>query len=358
MPRFHELLVTDVRKTTRDAAVVSLQPKDPARFAFVAGQYLTFRHLTEDGEELRRSYSLCSAPDDATLQVGIKRVEGGQFSTWANDHLKTGMTLHALAPQGSFHRPLPATDGGSSARAYLAFAVGSGITPILSILKTLLTEEPGSRFTLVFANRSINTIMFRDELEDLKNRFLGRLNIVHILKTSADEADLFQGRLDREKCDALLDRWIDTTGITSAYICGPEPMMLDIAASLRSHGLSDAQIRFELFGSAPKVRRARTDQTSATSAGVQALITLDGATSELTTDRDTSLLDTALNNGLDAPYACKAGVCSTCKCKISSGEVEMVANHALEDYEVTGGYVLACQSFALSASVSVVFEDH
>ena len=353
MSRFHELVVTEVRKTTRDASVVSLRAKDPARFDFVAGQYLTFRHQTDTGEELRRSYSLCSAPGDGILQVGIKRVEGGVFSTWANESLHAGMTLEAMEPMGSFHR---ATEESDTARSYLAFAVGSGITPILSILNTLLSEEPKSRFTLVFANRSINTIMFRDELEDLKNRFLGRLNIVHILKTSADEAELFQGRLDRAKCDDLLDRWIDTASVDRAYICGPEPMMLDIAASLREHGLSDEHIRFELFGTAPPRRKSTT--ASAQNSGVQATITLDGATSEIGTNRETSILDTALNNGLDAPFACKAGVCSTCKCKVTSGEVEMVANHALEDYEVAGGYVLSCQSFAVSEAVSVVYEDH
>lgn len=353
MSRFHELVVTEVRKTTRDASVVSLRAKDPARFDFIAGQYLTFRHQTATGEELRRSYSLCSAPGDGVLQVGIKRVEGGIFSTWANENLRPGMTLEAMEPLGSFHRAFDETD---TARSYLAFAVGSGITPILSILKTLLTDEPNSRFTLVFANRSINTIMFRDELEDLKNRFLGRLNIVHILKTSADEAELFQGRLDREKCDELLERWIDAESVDRAYICGPEPMMLDIAASLREHGLSDAQIRFELFGSTPRPRK--TTPISVQSSGVQATLTLDGATAEITTNRETSILDTALNNGMDAPFACKAGVCSTCKCKVIRGEVEMVANHALEDYEVADGYVLACQSFAVSDAVSVVFEDH
>ena len=353
MSRFHELVVTEVRKTTRDASVVSLRAKDRARFDFVAGQYLTFRHQTDTGEELRRSYSLCSAPGDGVLQVGIKRVEGGVFSTWANESLQAGMTLEAMEPMGSFHR---ATEEPDAARSYLAFAVGSGITPILSILKTLLSEELKSRFTLVFANRSINTIMFRDELEDLKNRFLGRLNIVHILKTSADEAELFQGRLDRAKCDDLLDRWIDTASVDRAYICGPEPMMQDIAASLREHGLSDEHIRFELFGTAPPRRKANT--ASAQNSGVQATITLDGATSETATNRETSILDTALNNGLDAPFACKAGVCSTCKCKVTSGEVEMVANHALEDYEVAGGYVLSCQSFAVSEAVSVVYEDH
>lgn len=353
MARFHELLVTEVRKTTREASVVSLQPRDPSHFDFVPGQYLTFRHSGDSGEDLRRSYSLCSAPGDSVLQVGIKRVEGGQFSTWANETLRAGMTLEAMTPMGGFH--LPFTD--TEPRHYLAFAVGSGITPILSIMQALLNEEPHSRFTLVFANRSINTIMFRDELEDLKNRFLGRLNIVHILKTGGDDAALFQGRLDRAKCDALLERWIDASSVDRAYICGPEPMMVEIAASLRATGLDDENIRFELFGSAAKTPRRQSTQARDTDQ-VTATLTLDGATSEVSTTRDTSILDTALENGLDAPFACKAGVCSTCKCRVLSGEVEMVANHALEDYEVADGYVLSCQSFAVSPAVSVVYEDH
>ena len=356
MSRFHELLVTEVRKTTREASVVSLQPRDPARFEFAPGQYLTFRHITESGEDLRRSYSLCSAPHEGLLQVGIKRVEDGLFSTWANETLHAGMMLEAMEPMGGFHQPLAP---GTAPHHYLAFAVGSGITPVLSIIKALLTQEPECRFTLVFANRSINTIMFRDELEDLKNHYLGRLNIVHILKTGGDEAALFQGRLDRTKCDELLERWIDLQSVDRAYICGPEPMMLEIAASLRARGLDDEQIRFELFGSAPRSRHPRQIKVKGTGDNrVTASVTLDGATSDVSTTRETSILDTALENGLDAPYACKAGVCSTCKCKVVRGEVEMIANHALEDYEVAGGYVLSCQAYAVSEAVSVVYEDH
>ncbi|MAV47076.1 MAG: phenylacetic acid degradation protein [Alphaproteobacteria bacterium TMED89] len=357
MSRFHKLLVTDVRKTTREASIVSLQPEDAARFEFefVPGQYLTFRHSSDEGEELRRSYSLCSAPDEGVLQVGVKKVEGGVFSTWVNETLKPGMTLEAMPPMGGFHQPFDTP----APRQFLAFAVGSGITPILSIMKALLTDQPQNRFALVFANRSINTIMFRDELEDLKNRFLGRMNIVHILKTGGDDAALFQGRLDRAKCDQLLAHWIDARAVDRAYICGPEPMMHDIAASLREQGLNETQIRFELFGSTPKPRRSAARSSKApTTDRVAATLTLDGATSEVGTTRDISILDTALQNGLDAPFACKAGVCSTCKCKVLAGEVEMVANHALEDYEVADGYVLSCQAFAVSDAVSVVYEDH
>jgi len=357
MARFHKLTVTGLRKTIRDAVVVTLTP-DPAdadAFDFIPGQYLTFRREF-DGEELRRSYSICSGKDDGVIQVGIKRVEGGAFSTWANEELKLGDTLEAMAPAGNFHTPLEP----NAARQYVAFAGGSGITPILSILKTTLAREPQSEFTLVYANKAVSSIMFREELEDLKNTYLQRLTILHILETDAQEIDLFTGILDRKKCDLLFRHWVDIRNIDTAFICGPEPMMLTIAEALRAHGVEDGQIKFELFASAqPGRAKPRPHSTQAANSANTATVkvTLDGSTRTITMGKDQSILEAAVSNAIDAPFACKAGVCSTCRCRVIEGEVDMIANHALEDYEVEKGYILSCQSYPLSDHVVVDYDQ-
>ncbi|KII14419.1 2Fe-2S iron-sulfur cluster-binding protein [Phaeobacter sp. S60] len=357
MARFHDLEVTDVRKTIRDAVVVTLKPTGGAaeEFDFTQGQYLTFRR-DFDGEELRRSYSICAGRGEGILQVGIKRVDGGAFSTWANTELKPGDTLQAMPPMGTFFTPLDA----SAEKHYLGFAGGSGITPVLSILKTTLAAEPNASFTLVYANKGVNTIMFREELEDLKNLYMGRLNVIHVLESDAQEIDLFTGLVTEDKCAQLFEHWIDIKSVDTAFICGPEPMMLGIASALRTAGLSDSQIKFELFASAQPGRAKRTVTASDATSGAnqtKAAITLDGATQTIEMGKDMTLLDAALENAMDAPYACKAGVCSTCRCKVLEGEVEMVANHALEDYEVEKGYVLSCQAYPLSDKVVVDYDQ-
>lgn len=355
MARFHQLSVTDVQKTIRDAVVVSLKPVNGGDFDFIQGQYLTFRQ-DFDGIEVRRSYSICSGKDDGTLQVGIKKVDGGAFSTWANETLATGMVVEAMEPAGSFHTPITPTEG----RNYLGFAGGSGITPVLSILRTVLGREADSTFTLVYANRGVNSIMFHEELEDLKNRYMQRLTVIHILESDAQDIDLFTGRIDADKCKALFSNWIDIESIDTSFICGPEPMMLAIAAALRDHGLTDDRIKFELFASAQPgrlKRKASSADTGTQAKSTEATITMDGSARSFTMDKDQTILDAALENALDAPFACKAGVCSTCKCRVLEGEVEMIANHALEDYEVEQGYVLSCQSFPVSDRVVVDYDQ-
>jgi ring-1,2-phenylacetyl-CoA epoxidase subunit PaaE len=355
MARFHPLTVTDVRKTIRDAVVVTLKAEQGAAFDFIQGQYLTFRR-DFDGTELRRSYSICAGPDDGILQVGIKRVEGGAFSTWANEELTAGMQIDAMPPMGNFHTPLTP----DQPKSYLAFAGGSGITPVLSILKTTLAREPQSQFTLVYANRRVNTIMFREDLEDLKNTYMNRLTVIHVLESDAQDIDLFTGRIDEAKCAALFESWIDVSAIDTAFICGPEPMMLGIASSLRSHGMRDDAIKFELFASGQPGQLPQRVASAAAKghAETQVTATLDGAAQSFTMRRDQSVLDAALENTLDAPYACKAGVCSTCKCKLIAGEVEMLANHALEDYEVEAGYILSCQSYPVTDDIIVDYDAH
>lgn len=358
MVRFLPLTVTDVRRDTRDAVVVTLKPEDASRadFTFVQGQYLTFRKHFDD-EEVRRSYSICSGLDDGDLRVAIKRVDGGLFSTWANEKLVKGDVLHAMAPMGMFHTPLDP----QAVKSYLAFAAGSGITPVLSLLKTVLVREPKCRFTLVYANRSANSIMFREELEDLKNGYLGRLSMLHILESQSQDMDLFAGRIDAGKCDRLFQHLIDIKSIDTAFICGPEPMMLVCAAALKKHHLRDDQIKFELFASSRRSKCAKKIGATAVSnkdAECEVTVVLDGTSRVFKMPkRGKSLLDAALENSVDAPYACKAGVCSTCRAMIVEGSADMEANHALEDYEVKRGYVLTCQCTPLTDKIVVSFDQ-
>ena len=357
MAQFHPLRVSDIRRDTRDSVVLTLEPpKDAAdEFMYIQGQYLTFRREF-DGEELRRSYSICSGVEDNLLRVGIKKVDGGWFSSFANDDLKVGDTLEAMKPMGNFHAPLKSQE----ARHYLGFAGGSGITPLISIIKTVLRAEPKSTFTLVYGNRAANSIMFREELEDLKNTNMGRFNIIHMLETEAD-IDLFSGRLDREKCDALFGAWVDVKGADLAFICGPEPMMLAVADALKANGMADSAIKFELFASAQPgkaKKRAAPVEGAGASDVCKATIVLDGVRREVEINKQgQSVLDAALGASLGAPFACKAGVCSTCRAKVIEGETEMEANYALEDYEVDRGYVLTCQCYPLSDTLVVDYDQ-
>ena len=358
MAQFYPLRVADVRRDTRDSVVVTLEPpgEHKDKFAFIQGQYLTFRH-TFDGEEMRRSYSICAGRNEGTLRVGIKKVDGGWFSTWANEELKVGDTLEAMKPMGNFHAPLDP----ARARNYLGFAGGSGITPLVSIIKTVLAEEPKSSFTLAYGNRSVNAIMFREELEDLKNSHMGRFSIVHVLESEAPDIDLFSGILNREKCDALFEHWLNIAAADYAFICGPEPMMLAVADALKARGFPEAKIKFELFASAqPGKAREKAAIAGGASKGAMcaATIILDGATRSFDMPKaGQSVLEAALAAKLDAPFACKAGVCSTCRAKVIEGEVEMEANYALEDYEVRRGYVLTCQSHPVSDRLIVDYDQ-
>ena len=354
--RFQTLTVTDIHKTIRDAVVVTLKPDTPDAFTFTQGQYLTFKR-DFDGVELRRNYSICTGLDDDKIQIGIKRVDGGAFSTWANSTLKIGDRLEAMPPAGRFHAPIEP----DATKHYLGVAGGSGITPVLSILRTVLAREPKARFTLLYANQALSTIMFREELEDLKNLYLGRLNVIHILESDSQDIDLFTGRLTPEKCAQLFDLWIDPGSLDVAFICGPEPMMLTVSAALEQAGMAKDAIKVELFKSAQTGRLPQpvtpTDP-AVLAAGCQATVTLDGRTSTLRIPRDGTRLIDALNaQAMDAPFSCKAGVCSTCRAKVIEGDYEMVTNHALEDYEVRAGYVLTCQCVPLGDTLVVDYDQ-
>lgn len=353
MAKFIPLTVTHIHRTTADAVSLRLTPTDGSSLPFTQGQYLTFRQEI-DGVELRRAYSISAGITDGTLEVGIKKVRGGAFSTWANETLKVGDTIEALSPMGTFHTPLKP----EARHHYIGFAIGSGITPILSILRSTLAVEPNSRFTLIYANRTARDVMFREELEDLKNENLTRLNIVHILKNDPTGIDLFTGRIDAAKLDAMFAQWIDVETADAAFICGPESATETIADRLSHHGMAREAIKYELFAAAQHGQLPQSTLHEDTATTTTATIIVDGTAQDVDIAPGETILTAALRAGLDAPYACKAGVCSTCMCKVLNGDAQMITNHALEDYEVARGMVLSCQALPIGDKITVEYQDH
>lgn len=359
MSKFHTLTIREVRPETRDTVSVAFAVPEDLRdsFCYTQGQHLVMRTRI-DGEEVRRSYSICSAVSDNDLRVAIKRIPGGMFSSFANEQLKVGDTLEVMPPAGHFSIALDPARAGN----YLAVAAGSGITPIMSIVKTTLETEPDSRFTLIYGNRSSAATIFREQLEDLKNQYLDRLNLIFVFSREQQDIDLYNGRIDAAKCDALFSRWLDVPNLDAAFICGPQEMTEAVRDALRRHDLIAERIHYELFtagtpGASAQKREARA---AAQSEGAVSQVTVvsDGRSMTFDLARNTqSVLDAGNAHGMDLPYSCKAGVCSTCKCKVIEGEVEMDANFALEDYEVAAGYVLSCQSFPVSDKVVLDFDQ-
>jgi len=357
MSKFYPLTVAKVKHETRDAIAVTfaVPPELKTTFAYQQGQHLTLRALI-DGEDVRRSYSICSAVQDETLRVAIKRTPGGLFSSWANEQLQPGATLDVMPPMGHFNVPLDA----ESERHYLAFAAGSGITPILSIIKTTLLAEPKSRFTLVYGNRASSSVIFRDELTDLKDVYMGRLKLVYVMSREQQDIELFNGRITGEKCSAFLKHWIDIQDIDVAFVCGPEDMMHGVSKSLQDAGLPKERIRIELFAaSIPKHEHKPRPVVEGARHQTEVTVIMDGSAASFTMDKDKeSILDAGLRAGIDMRYSCKGGVCSTCRCKVVEGNVEMDVNYALEDYEVARGFVLSCQAFPITDKLIVDFDQH
>lgn len=358
MSKFHPLTVSNVKPETRDAIVVTFDvPKElQDAYRYAQGQHLTLRAMIND-EDVRRSYSICSAVQESALRVAIKRTQGGVFSTWANDTLKPGTVIDVMPPMGHFNTPL---DPGAR-KHYLAFAAGSGITPMLSIIKTTLVAEPHSRFTLFYGNRASSTVIFKDELAELKDAYLDRLQIVHVLSREQQDIDLFNGRINKEKCDQFFKAWIKLAEIDTAFICGPETMMRDVSDALQENGLAKENIKVELFAaSVPKRQHVPHARDIPGKHDCEVTLVIDGAQVSFTMEKDKeSVLDAALKQGIDMRYSCKAGVCSTCRCKVVEGKVDMDANYALEDYEIARGFALSCQSFPISDRLVMDFDqDH
>lgn len=358
MNQFYSLKVASVAKNTRDAVVVTFDVPGELdeKFAFRPGQYLTLR-TSVDGEELRRSYSICAAPSDRQLRVAIKRLNDGAFSSWANQHLEAGQSLEVMPPDGNFTVEFSP----ANARRYVAFAVGSGITPILSLVKTALDTELESSFTLFFGNRASSAVLFREEIEDIKNRYMTRFSLVYVMSREHQDIELFNGRLDGDKATQLLSVWMDPSTIDYAFVCGPQDMTESVTKALMDKGIDKSRIKFELFGSPKGPRALRTGQEARKAPGrdlCEVTVIQDGVTRTLSIEKNKdSVLDSALAQGIELPYSCKGGVCSTCRCKVIEGEVDMDANFALEDYEVARGFVLCCQSFPVSDNLVIDFDQ-
>ncbi|HUA08020.1 MAG TPA: 2Fe-2S iron-sulfur cluster-binding protein [Candidatus Acidoferrales bacterium] len=350
---FYKLPVRHVRKDTRDAIVVEFAVPAHLRdtFAYTQGQYLTLR-TSIGGEEERRSYSICASPRSGRVRVAIKRVEDGVFSSWAHGALHEGDEIEVAAPAGRFFVPLDP----ARARGYLAVAAGSGITPVLSLIETTLEIEPKSRFTLVYGNRSASSTMFREELQHLKDRYLDRLALVFVTSRERQEIDAFNGRIDRERMLTLCNGWIDLAAIDYAFICGPESMMEGVAAALDERGFPREHVIIERFVTAARSPRSARAPRGAGSVQkiAHASVVLDGTVRTFEIRKDTeSVLEAGLRQGIDLPFSCKGGVCSTCRAQLTAGEVDMDVHFALEDYEVRAGVVLMCQSHPVSEEIAL-----
>ncbi len=357
-PTFHSLTIREVRRETPDAISVRFAVPAALRdaYAFTQGQFVTLKARI-DGEELRRSYSLCCAVSDyvrdGELRVGIKRIEGGRFSSFADRTFRPGMALEVMTPDGRFFTSLAA----EQRKHYVAFAGGSGITPVLSIIKSVLEAEPRSRFTLVYGNRAIGAIMFAEELEELKNRYLGRLSLYHVISDEPQEVELFNGLMDAAKCAQFLDTLIPAASIDEAFICGPAPMMDAAEAALLAAGVARAKIHVERFGTPlPQAGPRKVAAAGAATAEVH-LIQHGKARVLQVPFEGQPVLDAGMAAGLDLPFACKAGVCCTCRARVLEGEVRMERNFSLEAHETARGFVLTCQSHPVSAKVVISYDE-
>ena len=355
-PRFHELKVAAIARETPEAVAVAFDIPDDLKdaFAFRPGQYLTLA-AEIDGQEARRSYSICSAPGEATLRVGVKRVADGRFSSFVNEQLSVGDTIRVMPPEGRF------TSLAGERHDYILIAAGSGITPMLSIAKTVLAHEPDSTVTLIYGNRSTDTIMFREELEDLKDRHMRRFSVIHLLSREAQDVELFNGRIDGTRIAALAERGlIDPATADGVFLCGPGEMIDDVSATLRGLGVEEDRVRFERFtpsGDAPKPRPRSAQAQKAVEEGVRVEVVLDGVRRSFPmSGADATVLDAAHRAGLEIPYSCAGGMCCTCRCRVTEGEAEMAVNYSLQPWEIEAGFTLACQTRPTSEKLVLDFD--
>ncbi|HET6254438.1 MAG TPA: 1,2-phenylacetyl-CoA epoxidase subunit PaaE [Puia sp.] len=358
---FRTLKIGDVRRETAECISVAFTVPEAFReeFQFFQGQNITLR-VRMGEEEVRRSYSICSSPLEGELRVAIKKVEGGRFSTWANERLAPGHELEVLPPSGRFYTEL----GPGNRKRYLAFAAGSGITPVISLIKTTLAVEPESSFTLVYGNRNRLSILFREELEALKNRYIDRFSLYHILSREEMDIPLYRGRIDTEKCAELCGKLIELSAMDEVFLCGPEQMIFSVKDWLEGQGVERRKIHFELFHTLDgggAVRRSVVAEGGATvrhGEVSRVTVRLDGMSHTFDLPFEgASVLETALMEGVDLPFACKGGVCSTCRARLLEGKVEMDANYALEADELAAGFILTCQSHPRSGRVVIDFDS-
>ena len=355
MKHFHSLSVKEVRKETADCVSVCFSvPQDlTGIFSFTHGQNLTLKIML-DGEEQRRSYSICTSPLDNELRVAIKKVEGGKFSTWANEQLKAGDQIDVMPATGKFNTPLNI----ANKKSYVAFAAGSGITPIFSIIKTTLLTEPQSEFTLIYGNRNRNSIVFKEQLEALKDKFLSRFRVIHILSRERSESSINAGRIDKEKLEQL-GKLISYQTTDDFFICGPEAMLFCVKNFLEAKGINQKKIHFELFTTPGQKKAVSSEPLAVSNSGPKSSVTikLDGRSFEFDLGfNDENILDAALKQGADLPFACKGGVCATCKARLLEGEVDMDVHWGLEHEEMDQGYILTCQSHPKTEKVVIDFD--
>jgi ring-1,2-phenylacetyl-CoA epoxidase subunit PaaE len=354
LSKFHSIRIASIERDTRDAVVVTFDVpahlRDACRFA--AGQHLTLRTQL-GGADLRRSYSIC-APEGDALRIAVKRAPGGTFSAFANEVLQRGDRIDVMAPMGHF--TLQPSDG--QPRHYLGVAAGSGITPLVSLVATALAADARTRFTLIYGNRASSTVMFRDALAALKDQYLDRFNLVHVLSREAQDIELLHGRIDRAKADALFERWVRVDDVDAAFLCGPDAMMEAVRGSLIAHGVAPECVRVERFAaSIPKHTHVVRPLAVDANAQCEITVVVDGARRTFAADKGReNVIDAGLRQGVELPYSCKGGVCSTCRCLLVEGEVDMDVNFALEDYEVARGFVLACQSYPVTDKVTLDFD--
>lgn len=354
---FYLLRVRDIKHETRDAVTVTFDvpPELDAKFRFIQGQYLTLRARI-NGEEVRRSYSIASAVHDGLLRVVVKRTPGGVFSNWVIDNVKPGDELEVMPPLGRFHVPLAP----HNQKHYVAFAAGSGITPIFSIIKTTLLTEPDSSFTLFYGNRSSSTVIFREELAELKDLFMDRFSLVHILSREHQDVDIFNGRINAQKAEELLRRLCPLEQVDTIFLCGPQEMIENVSAKLKSLGFPASRIKIELFtvDGAERENKSKAAATTDT-AEADVTLTLDGVQHRFSMEkRGETVLDAGLRRGIDLPHSCKSGICATCRAKLVSGQVDMDVHYALEDYEIAQGFILTCQSHPVTDNIVVDFDQH
>ncbi len=355
MAKFHTLEVKDIYKDTEDCSVIDFTIPEELKsvFKYKQGQYLTLRTTIND-EDLRRSYSLCSSPIDNEWKVAVKQIPEGKFSTFVNQTLKKGDTLEVMKPMGRFGTAISETP-----KNYIVFTAGSGITPILSMIKTHLAKEPNSTFKLFYLNRTVKSIIFKEEIEQLRNQYFGRLEVCYFLTKEFRDIDLFNGRFTREKLATIFDKLVDVSEMDECFLCGPEEMIFMVKEELVKAGMPSENIHFELFvtGLSKENSPASKPVVNQKTEGVAVTI-IDGGKEfhfDMTKDYN-NILDAALGAGADLPFACKGGVCATCKCKVMEGEVAMKVNYALEEDEVSKNYVLSCQSVPLTESVKLNFD--
>ncbi|PLW82372.1 phenylacetate-CoA oxygenase/reductase subunit PaaK [Kineobactrum sediminis] len=358
--QFYPLTVAGVQPETDNAIRVSFTVPEKLRdhFRYKPGQYLTLQSEL-DGEPVRRSYSICSGVHDPAIEIAIKRVEGGLFSNFANDSLREGDTLEVMPPQGNFHVELDA----QRSRNYLFIASGSGITPVISNIRSILAEEPGSCVTLLYGNQRSNTIMFREALGFLKNRYLTRLQWVNILSKEDQGADILNGRLNNRKGAELNRRLIDLKNYDEYFICGPESMISEVSRGLRGVGVTEEHIHYELFAASAAdasavIAKHHARALAYAGKASEVTIVMDGRGSHFSLAADgENVLDAGLNHGLDLPFSCKGGVCSTCKARLLEGSVDMDITHGLEPGEIEQGFILTCQAHPVSEKIVVDFDQ-